>query len=160
MAKRYFKVQCTGHEATKSSGGHPQLNLHLTVMDGPFAGETRVQYNVLSSEKSFEFAAKACRALGMSNDDIMEPVGLGTLMANATEEEDTWEGKTRWKVRYINAIAPRVNIEGSDADAFKEAFAAAMGGTPLVALTDLNTTRDLPAPKAAEDTSEIGRAHV
>ena len=144
MSKRYTTVQCTGHEAGRSKGDHPQLRLDLIVVEGERTGESITSWNVLATEKSFEFAAQSCRALGMTNDNILEPVGLGTLKARCVEVQETFNGKTAWKAKYINPIKPKVKLTGEAAESFAAAFSAALAGTDTVDKTELNAAGDTP----------------
>lgn len=148
-AKRYSIVQALGDEFTvgKSSGGFPQISVPLRIVEGDRTGEQIVYYATISSEKGAEYTAAALRALGMSNDDIFNPVGIGSVKAKCTEQEDTWEGKTRFKVRWLNPLHGRRTVESledTDRDQFQAMMDAALAGEETVDVDDRNKAGDIP----------------
>lgn len=87
----------------------PQAICKLEVLRGPAAGQTRMYYGSLK-EGGQEFTAKALRALGMTNDDIVNPVGLGSREALAVERENLYPGaKNKSRIDFIDPIeAPKL----------------------------------------------------
>lgn len=87
----------------------PQVICRLQVLDGPRAGDFLMWYGSLK-ESSQEYTAKGLRALGMTNDDIMNPIGLGTRKAKAVERENLFPGaKNKTRIDFIDPIeAPKL----------------------------------------------------
>ena len=147
MKKRTHVVKCSGVERTVSSGGHPQLNLTLRVVehvDGPEprkVGDEFIMFKpiVLSSPESIQYTVDALRTLGMNNDDIMNPQGLGRLKARCVEVWDTYKGKGRWQAKYINSLKfqPKA-MDESTADEFQALLNDALAQAEVVEATDDN----------------------
>lgn len=87
----------------------PQAVCKLEVLRGPAAGQTRMYYGSLK-EGAQQFTANALRALGMTNEDVTAPVGLGTREALAVERENLYPGaKNKTRIDFIDPIeAPKL----------------------------------------------------
>jgi hypothetical protein len=160
MAKRRYSkvVALDGYRVEKTRNGHLQMIVPLKVVD--CADESRVgeefthfQIVTLNNEKSPGFAVSALRALGMSNSNILDPQGLGSVVADCTEEYETYEGKSSWKSKYINPVKDRPGISEDELGEFAALLSGAFDQAPPVEVTEANKAPEkLPeAPPAASD---------
>lgn len=147
MKKRTHLVTCSGLERTQSKNGHPQLNLVLRVLehvDGPEPrnpGDEFIMFKtiVLNSPESVQYAVDSLRLLGMQNDDIMNPQGLGSLKARCVEVFDTYNGKSRWSAKYINPPTFQAKAMDEDtADEFQALLNNALAQTEAEDKTESN----------------------
>lgn len=106
--KRYSPVRYVHHDvSTNENTGNQQMAIEL-VTTGPgrgdeprTEGETVFKFNALT-EKTIPYVSKELRALGMSNTDFLDPEGLGGTDAELVEHWEEYNGKWRWKAKYIN----------------------------------------------------------
>ena len=156
MSRKFSTVQYTGHELSTSKGGHPQLMLNLRIVEGDRAGENLTAWYVLAHEKSTEFATKALRALGMINNDITAPKGLGGTRAQAVESQETYNGETRWRVQYINPVKAKAELDTATTDQFRDMFTQALSTEDTIRVSDDNKALDLPEalPEGRAQTEE------
>lgn len=102
-------IDYTYDDGDPKGGRGPQAICKLEVLRGPAAGQTRMFYGTLK-EGGQQFTAKALQALGMTNDDVTAPVGLGTREALAVERENLYPGaKNKTRIDFIDPIeAPKL----------------------------------------------------
>ena len=115
-----FEFGCTG-------SGAEFVALTFSIVEGSEAGET-VQWRGYCTEKAHERTIESLRHCGWSGGDITDLTGIDRNMVQLVIEDDTWEGKTRPKVKWVNAIRPSVNAEQRMGDGARAAFAARMRG--------------------------------
>ena len=130
----------------------PQAIVKLLVLEGQHAGSTKMFYGSFH-EKCQEFTCEALRALGMSNDDVTKPEGIGTRKAEAVERENTYTPTSKPRIDFINSIeAKKLTVKNpvsdKQASAVASKFKALFKSIPVLELTD-----EVAAPeKAAEPT--------
>ena len=120
------KVRCIDYQLdvgdpSKKRGG--QVVCRLQIVEGPGAGETRMWYGNLH-EQSQTYTIRGLRALGMTNDDITAPIGLGTRKAIAVERENLWKdpitgepSKNKSRIDFIDPIqVDRVKVNNPVTD--------------------------------------------
>lgn len=131
--KRTTIVKCTGYDLTQSKGGHPQMIINLVALEESIGtgeelrspGDEFVMFKpvVLDNDDSVTYAIDSLRLLGMTNNDITQPEGLGRLKAKCVEEFDYYNGKGSWKAKYINSPTFKNAEMGDD---LRDQFAAIM----------------------------------
>ncbi len=150
MSKRYSTVRHNSFDIDKRENGTYEITLRLTVVDpkesGHEVGDTIFHRCYLTDNpKTGEWAVKTLRNLGMTNDNPLEPEGLGSILAECVEEEETWEGKTKFKSKYINQFgskSKKATLDPMDLDDFKERMAGFFMDAPAVEVTDENKVTD------------------
>ncbi len=95
----------------------PQAICKLEILRGPNAGQTRMYYGSLK-EGGQKFTAPALLALGMTNDDVTAPVGLGSREAIAVERENLYPGaKNKTRIDFIDPVeAPKLKAANPPAN--------------------------------------------
>lgn len=142
--KRYSDVVCRGgYRMEKTKNGHLQMIIPLKVVkceDSSRVGEefTAFKVIVLSNDKSVKYGIETLRALGMTNNDILNPEGLGNTIARCCEENELYDGKWRWKTSWIAVPKERGSISAEDLGEFAAVLSAALRDTPPVPVTDAN----------------------
>lgn len=132
----------------------------VRVVEGPTAGREQILYLNLKGGAA-EISMKQLRALGWTCNDITALTGLGSVKADMTGKNETYEGKTR--VRYsIWATRVRPTLRAEDQKAFASKFKALAASLEKTELTDGNRApAELPATKivttasATFDTSDV-----
>ena len=146
--KRNSKVVCTGYALTETKNGFPQMCIDLRIVEGERTGEDMTFYRVVKTEdqESIDKAVGILKALGYNGGSIASPEGLGRLKANCLEVEDTYNGKTRWKVVWVSSPSGRKNSISDDvADKFAAVMDAALANTePLEETVDNAAPETLP----------------
>lgn len=110
----------------------------VRVVEGPTTGREQVLYLSLVGGAA-EISMKQLRALGWTCNDITALTGLGSVKADMTGKNDTYEGKTR--VRYtIWAARVRPTLRAEDQKAFAARFKAMAAGLKdaIVTIEDSN----------------------
>jgi len=110
-----------------SSGGNEQVGVRFALLDRE--GESITWYGTFS-EAAFEIAVRGLRAAGWKGDDLSD---LSSLSGDSVPEVDlvvereTYQGKTRAKVKFINSgggLAMKQALVGDQAKAFAERMRA------------------------------------
>lgn len=84
-----------------------QAIVRLQIVEGPLKGGTKMFYGSMREGFPQENTVKALRALGMTNDDVTAPDGLGSRKAYAVERENTFEGaKNPTRIDFVDPILP------------------------------------------------------
>ncbi len=145
----------------------PQAICRLQIVEGTNAGFTHMYYGSLH-EACQEYTVRALRALGMTNDDITAPIGLGTRKAIAVERENLFPGaKNKSRIDFVDALeAPRLKthnpvtdkMASSVASKFKALFKAspALEMDPSVAAPTNVEHAPEPSQAAETDASPFG----
>lgn len=157
MSRRYNVGKCVGFEVGESSGGFPQITLDLMFVEdgnGRKIGEKTKDWIILSDHPDAgKWAVEKLRALGMTNDDVTKPEGLGSTKATIVEEMSTYEGKSRWRVRFINAFKERGEKQEASQevhDALSAKLMAAFQEVPAIEVTEANRAPESIEPAQAE----------
>jgi hypothetical protein len=132
----------------ETSKGDPQVAVLLQVVDEAFAGETITWFGSFTDKaKPFTFAA--LRTLGWSSDDVSDLTGVTDNEVKVVLEEDTYDGKTRLRVKWINRLGGLALKTPMSADR-KKAFAAQMRGDAILSRQSAGQAPQArPAPRNA-----------
>lgn len=104
-----LRVRYSEHVIEDVPGRTPCVVIRLKITEGPKVGQSRTYYGYLS-EKSIVHTVAAMRALGMINDDITHPLGLGGTEAEAVETENLFKNadgtpsKYKTRISWINPL--------------------------------------------------------
>ena len=140
-------ARATGvYELGMTSNGTEQIGVEFVLEGGQFDGETIVWYGYFS-EKAFARTIEALRICGWKGDDLANITGLDANQVMLTVEEDTYNGVTSLKVRWVNK-AGGVAMQSAMDGAAKAAFAARVKGA-LHALGGPKPGPAKAAPRAA-----------
>ena len=90
-----------GHGLTETSKGQPQYRVDWQIEEGEHAGHVVTWFGGLG-DKGLEYTMKALRAAGWEGDDITTVDLPASVRIKIVHEE--WEGQTRAKVKYIDAL--------------------------------------------------------
>lgn len=140
-----------------SNGKAPQVIVRLQIVEGQFLGSIRTYYGSLH-EKCQDWTVKALRALGMTNDDITAPVGLGSRVALAVERENLFPGaKHKSRIDFIDPIeAPKLKannpiVSTAEAKQVASRFKALFKAQPALELSDaVKAPANIPVKDAFE----------
>lgn len=143
-------------EPNKTEGKEPSIVCKIRAVDGEHAG-TEVFWRGQLAGGAAKITIEALRVMGMTGNDITNPVGLGSTKFDVTGKDEEYQGKT---YRRYSVWAPRVRptLRAEDQKAFSNKFKALLAETGVIAVTDDNRApAELPAAKA---TNGIGTAPV
>jgi hypothetical protein len=96
-----FRARAVEGAMGETEGGKPQIAIELQVLDEGFAGETITWFGYFS-EKTLKRTFESLRILGWKGDDLTSLDGITDNEVKIVVIEDTYEGKTRLKVNWIN----------------------------------------------------------
>jgi hypothetical protein len=147
-----------GGTATKA----PQAIVKLLILEGQHAGSTKMYYGSFH-EKCQEYTCEALRALGMSNDDVTKPEGLGSRKAEAVERENNYTPTSKPRIDFINSIeAKKITVKNpvpdKQASAVASKFKALFRAIPVLELNEEVAAPEKaadPTPPAAQPTTNV-----
>ncbi len=99
-----YPVKAVKHRMGFSGNENEQIGILLNVTDGEYKGRRLLYYGTFT-DAGMEFTIKAMRALGMQGDDIerdAHTMYTSNAQAVAVVQHETYQGKTRAKVKWIN----------------------------------------------------------
>src|SRR6185312_10835687 len=123
-----YPVKPVKHRWGWSSGKYPQIGISLQITDGEYKGR-RLTWYATFSDAAAEWTIKGLRALGMVGDDAEQNIGTiytSDALATAVVAHETYEGKTRAKVKFINGadIVMKEEMSPSELKAFSQRMKA------------------------------------
>lgn len=135
-----------------SGSGKEQVSVVFDLLDPGFEGQTLQWWGYFSSDKAVEIAVKALRTCGWQGNDLQDLTSVDPeCEVELVVELEEYEGKTRPKVKWVNApggpTAPPLEAQKAKAFAasMKARIAALEGGAPRT-----TTRKPAPAPKPAD----------
>lgn len=148
----------------KSSTGKEQIAVRFRLEGGPHDGDHIVWYGFFTDQTA-ERTIESLRFCGWAGDNIVEIDALPNLV-QLVVEEDTYDGRTRDRVRWINRIGGplvRDQLEGAElADFARRMKAIAMSvpkelaqGSDFTPPTASTNAKASSAPPGAEDFDDI-----
>lgn len=139
-----WRAKAISADFGRTAKSSEQVAVLLEFLDGPNQSQ-RITWYGYFTEKTADRTLESLMIAGWDGDDLYELVGLGTTDFEAVVEEDTYEGKTRTKVQWINRMygnTPAMKQKLNDGE--KRAFAERMKGRALA------LKQNQPAPPAAD----------
>lgn len=140
---KYNARACSGASFAPSSNGNQQIAINMEIVDGEYAGEsiawiatfhdTPDKNGVTGSERNIQ----SLQYMGWQGDDLAELVDITDEQARALLPEivsivcepDTYEGKTRLKVKWVNKPGGRFAFKEPVSKNDLRSFAAQMKST-------------------------------
>jgi len=142
-----YKAHATKAELGETKAGAPQIAVTFRIIDDdqPEAVGAELVWYGYFTEKAKARTLESLVHAGWDGDDIEELAGLGTTEVNIVVELDTYNGRTRPKVQWVNAIGGSALQKTMD-ESSKKTFAKSLKAD----LADLRKRMklDAPAPRA------------
>lgn len=155
---KYNARACSGASFAPSSNGNQQIAINMEIVDGEFAGEsiawiatfhdTPDKNGVTGSERNIQ----SLQYMGWAGDDLAELVDISDEQArkllpevvSIVCEPDTYDGKTRLKVKWVNKPGGRFAFKEPVSKNDLRSFAAQMKST----VKSVRATNGGPKPTA------------
>lgn len=123
-----YPIRATKHRWGWSENKYPQIGISLTVTEGPYKGR-RLTWYATFSDAAAEWTIKGLRALGMKGDDAerdIDTIYTSEAAATAVVANETYQGKTRAKVKFINGadIIMKNEMNGNELRSFSQRMKA------------------------------------
>lgn len=126
--KKYYRARAVGAELGFAGTGTPQVAVEFELLD---SGQHKTWYGFLS-DGARDYTFTALRTCGWSTDDLSDLTGLDANEVSVTVEEETYEGKSRERITFINpADGGGIAMKNKMDEAAAKAFAAQMKGAVL-----------------------------
>ena len=149
--KRYLDVKAVSWKHWR--GDKPNVRINCEVIEGPRKGEVVSFYG----DTEGDYVAKtieALKAFGWTGVDLETDLpdsedgtdtskGMGTLRAVAVAIDNTWNGKTTERIRFINAWKPRAGAAPAVASGWGKRYKALAKDTVVVTHPEAKITEDL-----------------
>jgi hypothetical protein len=133
----------------------PQISIMFQVIGGEADGHHKTYFGSFS-EGATDFTLNAMRACGWSTDSLYDLAGMDANEVNLVAEDETYEGKTREKIKWVNRIASLKVKNQMTADQIR-AFEAKMKGR-IVAHRQKNGGPSAPTQPRSAPSSSQGQA--
>lgn len=101
MENGVYRARAVKGGLGETAGGQEQVAVEFELLDEGFQNQGITWFGYFT-EKSFEITMKALRACGWQGDNINDLVGLTSNTVELVIEKETYEGKTRSKVKWVN----------------------------------------------------------
>lgn len=121
-----FRARAIEGAAGYTANGNKQVGILFEILEGPYAGKS-FQWNGYFTDNAKQATFDALFALGWDGRDFVEFAGITTNEVPVTLEEDTYEGKTRIRVGWVNrqgGVAVKTRMSPAQADELIAEFAA------------------------------------
>ena len=121
-----FRARAIEGSMAYSSNGNEQVGILFEILEGPYAGKS-YQWNGYFSDGAKQIAFDALFSLGWDGQDFVSFTGITTNEVPVTLEEDTYEGKTRIRIGWVNrqgGLALKNRMTPSQAEEMRSKFAA------------------------------------
>lgn len=135
----------------ETDGGKPQVAVGFQILTEG-ADLSYITWHGYFTEKTTERTIESLRLCGWAGDDLTEiaesnpAANLGANEVELVIEDETYDGKTRAKVQWVNRIGGALALKAPLAGDKLKAFAAEMRGT--IRGLDASAARK-PAPRSA-----------
>jgi hypothetical protein len=105
-----YKALVTSFEFGESETGKSFIMLTFEVQEGTYAGEVINCWKYLT-ENTATYTIQSLRVCGWKGSELNEEMeGLGELPVEIVVESETYNGKDRLKVKYINQIGGKNSL--------------------------------------------------
>lgn len=121
-----FMARALEGAAGYTSNGTKQVAILFEILEGPYAGKS-FQWNGYFTDNAKQATFDALFSLGWDGRDFVAFTGITTNEVPVTLEEDTYEGKTRIRVGWVNrqgGIAVKNRMSPAQAEELRAEFAA------------------------------------
>lgn len=140
-----WRAKATGAELGYTSTGKEQVAMSIEILDGPSANHIITWYGYFT-EKTTDRSLESLMIAGWDGEDLAAMTGVGSTEFQVVIEEDTYEGKTRMRVQWINRLfGSGPALKNKMDTGAKVSFAERMKGRALA------VKQGLPKPPVDED---------
>lgn len=129
-----YKAKVTSHAISETSKGDPQATITFSAEGGG-----SITWYGSFSEKATPHTVKALLVCGLKGQNPAGPLEIGKEVSIVVEDDVSQDGKTRSKVRWVNALGAVRNVIPQD---MAKAKLAALEGAVIAARADLNIHED------------------
>lgn len=129
MTDGVYRARAVSATLGENSKGNEQVAIQFRFLAAELVGQTITWYGTFT-DKSADISIKALRACGWQGNDLTELLGIDANDVDLVVANETWEGKSRTKVKWVNPINALAMGTPLAQDKAK-AFAARMKGTIL-----------------------------
>jgi len=123
-----YRACAQGAEFGTNDNGNDFCMVNFKISEGELTGETISAWLYFSTDKNTERSIESLRYCGCTfpGNDITNTEGIGSREVELVVEHETWEGKTRAKVKWINSGGAGVKAEQKMNAGAKKNFAQRM----------------------------------
>src|SRR5262249_11788611 len=118
-----------------SGTGKEQVAVRFRMTEGEHEGKTVLWYSYFNTQENATRTLNSLRACGWIGDDLSDLQGIENNEVEIVLEVEEYEGKTRTKVRWVNAMGGGPILTKRMSDAEKKAFSARMKGLAVALRT-------------------------
>lgn len=101
MENGTYRARATSWVLGETSTGKEQVAVEFSLTDPELQGE-RIAWYGFFTEKTFERTIESLRACGWTGDNLEDLSGLDANEVDLVIEQETYEGKTTPRVRWVN----------------------------------------------------------
>lgn len=130
--------------------GKEQVLVTFDLLDPDYDGET-ISWFGYFTDKTQERTMQALRYCGWQGDDVTNLDGISDQEVELVIEHETYEGKTRAKVKWVNRLGGGVTMKAPMAEAQRKAFAAKMKALAIQSRKDVESR-----PSAIDPSDDVG----
>lgn len=120
-----YKARAAQWDLGLTGTGKEQVAVMFELLDPAFAGQ-RITWFGYFTEKALPITVKALRTMGWQGDDLLNLQGLDGNEVELVIANETYEGKTRPKVQFVNAVGGGLSLATPMAPDQQRSFAAQM----------------------------------
>jgi len=144
-----FKAKVVSKDYCRAKSGAEQLAVRFEVVDGPQAGHQITEF-LSFSEAALKYTVEKMRTMGWSGIDLADVETLGSNEVEIVVRAEEWEGQSRMRVAFINAVGgASMALKSALNESERKAFAARMRG--LIVGLDPSQARKPAAPPQREE---------
>lgn len=125
MENGTYKAKAIGGGLGETSKGAEQVAVEFSLLDEGFNG-WRITWFGFFTEKTTESTIRALRTCGWQGTDLTDLTGIDTNEVLLVIENETYDGKTSPKVRWVNPLGGGLALKNPMAPDKAKAFAARM----------------------------------
>lgn len=160
LADGTYRATPTDAVLSESKEGNPQIAVTFSLIDDPASKIT--WFGSFKSEASTEIALKALRAMGWTGNDLSVfefgndmPHEMAGVAVEIVVETEDYEGKSRTKVKWVNAPGGGVAVKNPMSAPAVKSFAARMKAAIAAFDAQNGKPTPKPAPKNGSSDAEI-----
>ncbi len=123
IADGTYKAKAVDWALGETKAGKPQIAVTFQLTG---EGAPRITYYGSFSDAAYEYTVQRLRVCGWTGDDLTQLDSIGTHEVELVIKADTYEGKTRAKVQFINRPGEGGGLKSKMTEASAREFAAVM----------------------------------
>lgn len=151
-----FRARATDVQLGTTKSGADTIGVAFELLDHPNMYVTWYGY---FTEKTTERTFDSLRYCGWTGDDLSDLSGITNNEVEIVIEQETYEGKTRAKVQWVNrAASTKAQVSNVMSDEQKRAFSARMKGAALASKSRVGIVNNPVQPSAPKSTANGGVA--